>query len=96
MRITSKGQVTIPVHIRRRAGLHPDTDVEFVWEDGKVVLKPTDGLTRGERVVARLSAAAPIDLGMSVDEYMDVMRGPFDDVDERPALNETARPFKRG
>ncbi len=29
MRITSKGQVTIPVEIREKAGLLPDTEVEF-------------------------------------------------------------------
>lgn len=29
MRITSKGQVTIPLAIRRKLGLLPDTEVEF-------------------------------------------------------------------
>jgi len=36
MRITSKGQVTIPAEIRERAGLLPQTEVEFEF-DGKVV-----------------------------------------------------------
>ena len=36
MRITSKGQVTIPADIRERAGLLPHTEVEFEF-DGKVV-----------------------------------------------------------
>ncbi len=30
MRIPSKGQVTIPAEIRERAGLPPQTEVEFV------------------------------------------------------------------
>jgi AbrB family looped-hinge helix DNA binding protein len=34
MRITSKGQVTIPVEIREQAGLLPGTDVDFE-RDGK-------------------------------------------------------------
>jgi AbrB family looped-hinge helix DNA binding protein len=34
MRITSKGQVTIPAEIRKRAGLLPHTEVEFQF-DGK-------------------------------------------------------------
>ena len=34
MRITSKGQVTIPADIRAKAGLMPDTEVEFTF-DGK-------------------------------------------------------------
>ncbi|MBP6854059.1 MAG: AbrB/MazE/SpoVT family DNA-binding domain-containing protein, partial [Rhodoferax sp.] len=29
MRITSKGQVTIPQTIREQAGLHPHSEVEF-------------------------------------------------------------------
>ena len=36
MRITSKGQVTIPQDIRERSGLQPGTDVAFEY-DGKVV-----------------------------------------------------------
>ena len=32
MRITSKGQVTIPQHIREALGLLPDTEVEFELE----------------------------------------------------------------
>jgi AbrB family looped-hinge helix DNA binding protein len=36
MRITAKGQVTIPQEIRERAGLMPGTDVEFEIE-GSVV-----------------------------------------------------------
>ena len=34
MRITSKGQVTIPQDIRERLGLLPNTDVEFAVERG--------------------------------------------------------------
>ncbi len=30
MKVTDKGQVTIPIGIRRKAGLLPNTDVEFV------------------------------------------------------------------
>ncbi|MGE3313427.1 MAG: AbrB/MazE/SpoVT family DNA-binding domain-containing protein [Limisphaerales bacterium] len=40
MKITSKGQVTIPLPIRREFGLKPGTDVEFVATDGKVILRP--------------------------------------------------------
>ena len=34
MRVTSKGQVTIPQKIRDKAGLLPGTEVEFAFEDG--------------------------------------------------------------
>lgn len=39
MKITSKGQVTIPLPIRSEFGLKPGTDVEFVAEAGKVILR---------------------------------------------------------
>ena len=40
MRITSKGQVTIPQHIREELGLHPNTEVEFKIERGRATLTP--------------------------------------------------------
>ncbi len=40
MRITSKGQVTIPQAIRKKAGLLPHTEVEFAMVRGQVVLEP--------------------------------------------------------
>ena len=39
MRITSKGQVTIPQHIREQAGLMPGTDVVFTLVEGEVRLR---------------------------------------------------------
>lgn len=96
MRITSKGQVTIPIDIRERAGLLPHTEVEWVMEDGKVVLRPADGLTRGERIVARLSGAAT-DRSMTADEIMEMTRGPYDDLKGGTAagLNEAPKRFDR-
>lgn len=38
MRMTSKGQVTIPAHIREKLGLHPGTEVEFFVKDGELYL----------------------------------------------------------
>lgn len=76
MRITSKGQVTIPVDIRERAGLLPHTEVEFEF-DGKVVrirrARRTKKPTRGERLVAHLRGRG--DIAMSTDEIMALTRG---------------------
>lgn len=75
MRITSKGQVTIPVDIRERAGLLPDTEVEFDF-DGKVVrirrakARKRDG--RGARLVRRLRGSG--DVAMSTDEILALTR----------------------
>lgn len=96
MRITSKGQVTIPIDIRERAGLLPHTEVEWVMEGGKVVLKPADGLSRGQRLVARLRNSATANTDMTSDEIFEMMRGPWEDLPEepRPGVQEKARRFE--
>ncbi|CAN5288890.1 AbrB/MazE/SpoVT family DNA-binding domain-containing protein [soil metagenome] len=76
MRITSKGQVTIPVDIRAKAGLLPDTEVEFEFEDGVVKLRPRRdaiGDSRGRRLLAHLRGTA--DTGLSTDQIMALTRG---------------------
>lgn len=75
MRITSKGQVTIPQHIREKAGLLPNTEVEFEYTRGKVLLKPAGKrVTRGERAVARLRGSLK-HLRMTTDQLMALTRG---------------------
>jgi AbrB family looped-hinge helix DNA binding protein len=39
MRITTKGQVTIPQELRRKYQLDSQAEVEFIDEDGKIVLR---------------------------------------------------------
>ena len=57
MRITSKGQVTIPQDIRERLGLLPNTDVQFFVERGAAVLRPKRGVpTRAERIIGKISS----------------------------------------
>jgi len=75
MRITSKGQVTIPADIRERAGLLPDTEVEFELEGDVVRIvraRPRRGPSRGERLVGRLRGAASV--RMSTDEILALTR----------------------
>lgn len=76
MWISSKGQVTIPVEIRRMAGLSPRTEVEFVLDDkNQVVLRPVvGGKTRGERIVEHLRSFKS-KFTMSTDEVMALTRG---------------------
>ncbi|HSY42546.1 MAG TPA: AbrB/MazE/SpoVT family DNA-binding domain-containing protein [Candidatus Acidoferrum sp.] len=54
MRITSKGQVTIPPGLRRRHGLLPRHEVEFVDRPDGLLLVRARKLTRGKRVLAAL------------------------------------------
>lgn len=39
MNVTKKGQITIPVELRRKYNITPNTKVEVVEEDGKIVVK---------------------------------------------------------
>lgn len=80
MRITSKGQVTIPAHIREQAGLLPLTEVEFAIENGVVTLRPAGrhgGTGRGAEIVrhlrGRLRESGKV--GMTTDEIMALTRG---------------------
>ncbi|MGQ0815668.1 MAG: AbrB/MazE/SpoVT family DNA-binding domain-containing protein [Gemmatimonadota bacterium] len=55
MKITSKGQVTIPQEIRDRLGLLPDTEVEFEVVGNAVKLrKARASRARGRALVTRM------------------------------------------
>ncbi len=43
MKVTTKGQVTIPAHIRGYLGIMPHSEVDFEILDGKVILKKAEG-----------------------------------------------------
>ncbi len=74
MKITEKGQVTIPVQIRRKMGLLPNTEVEFVISSGRVILqKASKDRRRGERLIAAMRGRAT--RGLSTDEIMALTRG---------------------
>lgn len=75
MRITSKGQVTIPQEIRERFGLLPDTEVEFITKKNSVqIVKSASGPrpTRGQGIVRRLRGRSSVK--MSTDEILALTR----------------------
>lgn len=75
MRITEKGQVTIPARIREQAGLLPHTEVEFVFDGTSVRIVRAEGTThggRGDKMVKGLRGTATV--GLSTDEIMALTR----------------------
>jgi AbrB family looped-hinge helix DNA binding protein len=73
MRVTSKGQVTIPLPIRERMGLLPDTEIEFNIEGDRVILKKAkEKSSRGKDIVNRIRGKAKA--GMSTNEIMALTR----------------------
>ena len=54
VKITGKGQVTIPPAMRKRHGLLPRSEVEFVDRPDGVLVVKASKLSRGKRVLAAL------------------------------------------
>lgn len=72
MRVTSKGQVTIPIEIRQQLDIGPDSEVEFEVLGKVVQLRKVDS-SRGRRILAALRASPYT--GPSTDELMALTRG---------------------
>jgi AbrB family looped-hinge helix DNA binding protein len=77
MRITSKGQVTIPMDIREQLGLLPNTEVEFEIDRGAVRMKkaaPRDGRRgRGHALIEHMRGRGTRKI--TTDEIMRLTRG---------------------
>lgn len=71
MRVTTKGQVTIPRNVREIMGIVPETDVEFKEENGKFyIVKASKGKPTTKFTKLRGIATAK----MSTDEIMNLTR----------------------
>ncbi len=74
MRITTKGQVTIPAEIRERLGLLPNTEVDFDTDGETVRIRKAGATTRrGRKIVEHLRGRAST--RMTTDEIMALTRG---------------------
>jgi len=74
MRVTSKGQVTIPRSVRQLLGIFSQSEVEFVVEGNTVVLRTVEGeKSRGKKLVETLRGRATV--RMTTDEIMSFTRG---------------------
>lgn len=69
--MTQKGQVTIPLEVRRALGIHPGSDVQFrIEEQGvRLVVDPE----RAAEEIARMLGAGSGEL--STDEILALTRG---------------------
>lgn len=81
MRVTSKGQVTIPLDLRRLAGIEPNSDVFFGIENGKITIERRDVKAEnenGERLKRFLDALDRLegtgDPALSADDVMALTR----------------------
>lgn len=75
MRVTSKGQVTIPIEIREKLGLVPESEVAFKLEGNSarlVKIPSKSARSRGAAVIDRLRGKG--DIRMSTDEILALTR----------------------
>jgi len=74
VRITTKGQVTIPGEIREKFGFLPATEVDFVIEGKKVYLKRgKDSGRRGAGLIRHMQGKSTIK--MTTDQILALTRG---------------------
>ncbi|MDW3218743.1 MAG: AbrB/MazE/SpoVT family DNA-binding domain-containing protein [Acidimicrobiales bacterium] len=75
MRVTEKGQVTIPKDLRDALGIGAGTEVEFERDNDTIVVRKARGRpTRGRQLAERLRGRGDID--MTTDEIMALTREP--------------------
>lgn len=82
MRVTEKGQVTIPKHLRVAGGVLPGSEVSFSLDGGRIVITPVSSNVRNDRRAELRQAAAKVRSSMGAEfkqlgaqEIMDFIRG---------------------
>ena len=73
MRVTTKGQVTIPLELRKKAGIVPGTEVEFSVDKGRLYLRKVADSGRGRALVKQMAGQGKVQ--MSTDEILALTRG---------------------
>ena len=71
MKISERGQITIPKHLRERFGMNHNVEVEITPTDnGLLIQKRTDGIHPVDRVVGILDGT-----DFDIDKYIEEIRG---------------------
>jgi AbrB family looped-hinge helix DNA binding protein len=72
VRVTTKGQVTIPQHSREKLGIVPATDIEFVEEKDRVYILKKKGTGNRNNKFRKLRGISTI--RMTTDEILALTR----------------------
>jgi AbrB family looped-hinge helix DNA binding protein len=73
MKVTSKGQVTIPLSIREQTGIVPGCEVAFSVERGRIYVHKTADSNRGKALIGKMAGRGSVQ--MSTDEILSLTRG---------------------
>ncbi|TMA46832.1 MAG: AbrB/MazE/SpoVT family DNA-binding domain-containing protein [Deltaproteobacteria bacterium] len=71
MRVTRKGQVTVPKRLRERFGITTETEVEFREDHGRLVLLKKGAATAVAKIRGRIKR---LPIGGDVDDYLRLTR----------------------
>jgi AbrB family looped-hinge helix DNA binding protein len=84
MKVTSKGQVTIPIEVREKLGIRPNSEVQFeIRGNAARLTKVPAKRARGKVAEALKRLKGSGDVKMSTDEILALMRGSDDEVSPR-------------
>lgn len=74
MRVSTKGQVTIPIEMRTKLGMLPNTEVSFIFQNGGILIQKQQNhtSTRGSKLIAKLSGKGNVK--MSTDTILKLTR----------------------
>lgn len=72
MRVTIKGQVTIPIGIREKLGITPATEVDFLEDGDRVFIVKRKGSVGRTRKFRKLRGIATVK--MTTDDIMNLTR----------------------
>lgn len=74
MKVTTKGQVTIPQEIREQLGIYPGAEVDFTIEGDAIKITPTRRpIPMCKSLIEQMRGRATV--RMSTDEILELTRG---------------------
>jgi AbrB family looped-hinge helix DNA binding protein len=73
MRVTSKGQVTIPQEIREKLGITPAVEIDFIEEKNRIYLVTRKSQVKNTRKFSKLRGIANVK--MTTDQILALTRG---------------------
>jgi antitoxin PrlF len=76
VKVTSKGQITIPKEIRDEFGIRAESEVEWQVIGGVITLRKSGDRSRIRAAIERMRGTA--NSGMTTDEIMKLTRGDED------------------
>ncbi len=73
MKVSTKGQVTIPIEMRMKLGMLPYTEVNFILkEEGVLIKKQQNSILKGSKLLKQLTGKSR--LNMSTEHIMKLTR----------------------